>query len=156
MIIIHEIAPVGHVIRLVMGAESEAMIRTHGNLMVDITPLIPRDKEAPVLVSISKVDSEARTLETINNAGIQPPFYSPMVVMSPVLAPAPQPIPLNKTVKHPAIQVGACHLCNSKDVEIIRVPGEKPICVSCYKIHMGLASKFYDKNRKTDEPKSGI
>jgi len=150
MIIVCEPSPIGSILRLVLGAESKAMIAIHGNLMADITPLVkevPKDK--PLFLSISFVDNELRTLEILKASEVEPPFYSPMTVITPK--------PIEKTNKKEqvmgkvTIQTGRCHVCNDPDVELIIVKGEKPVCVDCFRINMGLASKHYIKHEKVEE-----
>lgn len=163
MIILHELAPVGNIIRTIVGPESDAMVRTHGNLMVDITPLLANAKDQPVFISLSYVDSEVRTLEILGKSGLTPPFYSPMAIIAPAIginhtseSKKPEQAgeqPMNTVT----IRSGRCHLCHTNNVEVISVKGEKPICTSCFKINMGLASKHYVKNDKgSNEPKAGI
>jgi len=167
MIILHEVTPVGTVIRMIMGAESEAMIRAHGNIMVDIAPLLANvPREQPLFIAVSQVDNEIKTAELMKKSGISPPFYSPMMVISPALpnqrdmAPSTAPGTVSeKPTVNPAsmiVKMGKCTYCGAGNKEVIKIKNGQPMCAECLNLNMALANKHTKSKKGTNESKSSI
>lgn len=153
MIVLHETNENYNQIKLIIGAESEVMMRMHGNMTLDISPIMNQlDQNKPVLLSVGRVDSEAGTLGLVAATGAKPPFVAPLAVIDTTGKTADGVYKdLNsksdKTGNRAKVKQGKCPLCAAEG-DIICVEGEKPICPSCFKIEQGLKKTSKKKKNK--------
>lgn len=169
MILLYGKNPVGNVIHAVVGPESTLWTDLHGALTVDITPLLEAcDTNMPVLLNLTKCDSEAQLNRRLNEtmaSGAPYPFLPGTSVFSPLgMQAAAQDGPVidgakrakeQPVAKASAAQAaqqdteglrsvkiprGRCDRCSDKKAELI--PGlTPPICFNCAKIDLYQARK---------------
>ena len=142
MIITHETSEVGNLIRVITGIESEVMIRLHGVMVIDITPILMQfDSNKPVYLSIGKVDSEVQTIGMAKAIDAKPPFMAPLCVIdNNVVTEKPKVESGVKEVKpdhRVRVEPGKCKLCGNTDT-LIKIDHDMAICPGCFKINAGL------------------
>ena len=132
--------PLGNVLHLVVGPESELVMDMEGSCIMEISALLNKfDTQAPVFVSITRSRSEAQTSASLKQAGVPH-----MGVVSQVdkcdgnceACGTDKP----KTKAKPKVQAKAdvCDYCHNT-VPLMPVPGKR-ICASCTQIELGLKS----------------
>ena len=154
MILTHETNEVGNIIRVITGIESEVMLKIHGVMVVDITPILSQlDSNKPVFLSIGKTDSEVQAVQMMHAVNAKPPFYAPLCVIDNniiVKEDKVKDVKDTKVIKsdhNVRMTKGKCHLCGGTDT-LINVDRELGICPGCFKINVGLNKKV-----KTDATK---
>ena len=154
MIITHETNEVGNVIRVITGIESEVMIRLHGCMVLDITPILGQlDQSKPVFLSLGKVDSEMQTVNMMQATQAKPPFMAPLVVVDnnikdDKVKSDTTPVKSNNRVR---VEPGKCKLCGGVD-NLIKIDHDMSMCPSCAKINMGLTKINNLKNVMVSTP----
>ena len=155
MIITHETNDVGNVIRVITGIESEVMIRLHGCMVLDITPILGQlDQSKPVFLSLGKVDSEMQTVNMMQATQAKAPFMAPLVVVDnnikddKVKPTDATPVKSNNRIR---VEPGKCKLCGGVD-NLIKIDHDMSMCPSCAKINMGLTKINKLKNVMVSTP----
>lgn len=148
--------PMGNVLHLVIGPESELVMDMQGSAVMDITPVINKfDAAHPVFVSLSRSRNEITTSNALKQAGV-----SHLGFMA-----TPAPDGCSGDCEHCNVDHGSsggtyavggnfkqgkkpgksevknetCAYCK-KPGQLLPVPGFK-ICVSCAQIELGLNAK---------------
>jgi hypothetical protein len=162
--------PIGNVVHVVLGRESQLWADLHGAVTIDLTGVLKlADPAMPVLLNITRCEDEhetAKQLDTLLANGGSYPCMPPTMVFAPngqpvtsafagqpdkpvMLRPAAdkqaaaQPAQTahpKRVSQAPAPLVGKCSRCPGDRVPL--VPGLSPaICYSCAKIDLYLARK---------------
>lgn len=147
--------PVGNVLHLIMGPETDLVIDVQGSQIMDISALLNKfSQSAPVFVNISRSRNESMTSDSLKQAGV------PHVGISAAPAGCDGECELcdiesQRNGMHVArsagkdkdkagrvkiasknVATGVCSYCK-KTTTLLPIPGFK-ICVSCAQIELGL------------------
>ena len=146
MILTYETNPVGNILKVITGIESEAMLKMHGTMVVDITRILSQfNPGKPVFLSIGRTDSEQQTVSLLKLLDLKAPFMAPLTVINTnnngneigAIADSKD----NKTNANAigvSIVKGKCANCGI-DAQLVKIGRDSGICPSCIKLDMGLA-----------------
>lgn len=145
--------PIGNVLHLILGPESELIADIHGATIMDVTPAINKfSTEKPIFVSISRCKSEVETskhlgfvkIEHINSLVGTEKGSSCEGCGSCGTIPGKDKEPAPEKVMIP-FKDGVCGYCNSKG-KLLPIPGQK-ICLTCAQIELGCKTELKNAAR---------
>ena len=154
MLIVRGQNPMGNVLHLVSGTETEFWMDLHGSVVLDITPLLAEmDHDRSVYLHISRCKSEALVGAQLHGAianGASYPFMPPVAVFASEhkdgeqkeatkVTQTPLNRGINKKDKHEGKQV-ICSHCGAVGDTVANI--EPAICSSCVKIELYFAQKY--------------
>ena len=137
--------PIGNVLHIITGAESDAAMAVNGCVMLDITPALKQmDVAKPVVIKLTRCDSEAKftqNMQSVMGTNGTYPFIPPIIAFGPqaMVDKLVPEIDASVTPDIPAAvtNTGVCSKCGDK--RAVLVQGITPsICTDCVKIELGL------------------
>lgn len=128
MIVLPGQNPMGNVLHVVVGPETELFTDIHGAALMDVTEFITQmEPDKPVFLSVTRCKSEPVTAAMMRGSGI---------THKNSFAAAGKEHASDKPLSGSSVSdVGVCQFC-SRSTELIPVPKYK-ICVSCAQIEIG-------------------
>lgn len=136
--------PIGNVLHLILGPESELIADIHGATIMDVTLAINKfSTEKPIFVSISRCKSEIETSKQLTYTKIEHINSLPGIsdkssscdncgacgtIPGKDKEPSPEKVMIS-------FKDGVCAYCNSKG-KLLPIPGQK-ICMTCAQIELG-------------------
>ena len=138
MILVPGHNPMGNVLHLILGPESDLFSDLNGMQIVDISALLEMfNRDEPVFIQVTRTNSEQHTIAGLMNMGL--PVASTFVGGGQ----QQQVSPKVKAVPHqPSTRQGVCSYCN-QPAELVPTKAFR-ICEQCLQIELGL-----NKQRKT-------
>jgi hypothetical protein len=142
MLVIPGHNPMGNVIHMILGPESEMFSDIHGATILDVTPILScMNMEEKVYLHLTRCRSEQQTEAVLKASNIA--FFNtfsgwnnaPENLKQIIEKDKPQEI----VAKIAKAKVDRCHYCN-RETTLLPVPGFK-ICVVCAQIELGQKKK---------------
>lgn len=140
MIIVPGQNPLGNVMHVILGPESDLVSDIHGAIIMDITDVVNHmDKNNKVFLSVSKCRSESASAGMMKQAGLL--HFSSVGPAADCkscnnescsLPKHEQPKASDLTV---SLKSGKCSYCNH-DTKLLPIPGVK-VCITCAQIEFG-------------------
>lgn len=138
--------PLGNVLHLVIGPESELIMDMQGAVIMDVTQIINRFVTSePVFVSLSRSRNEIMTSNSLKQAEVPhmgitgTPEKCDGKCNDCHVGPNGVPIPASAAKPKKIVKDEACRYCK-KVTQLLPIPGFK-ICVACAQIELGLNMK---------------
>jgi hypothetical protein len=149
MILVPGKNPIGNVLHVIMGPESELYMDLHGSQIVDITAILNMfDKSVRVVLHVTRSCSERDTIEGLIMAGAPVASTHGSTVKSGV-APQAQPDAAPAAATAPAAPVdGVCSYCAQHKAIVSTAAW---ICESCLQIELGLRKQRAQKKKDVPE-----
>lgn len=139
--------PMGNVIHLIVGPETEMFMDIHGSMIIPVAELLNTfDKNETVFVSFTRCKSEMATQMMLKNAGIMH-MASFSLVGQNIVEPGAQTESKAKQESPKAESkksVERCKYCK-RETELLPIPGFK-ICTVCAQIELGTAKAAKEKH----------
>lgn len=140
--------PLGHVVHMIVGPETEFQTDIHGATVVDVTPLLMAMNGAErIFLSYTRCRSEFQTAQIMNSSEV--PHLNSFVTSQNNAenkgANVPAAAPTGEQVK----KTTRCSYCNSTSASLLPIPGFK-ICTECAQIELGRKRQAAEKEIKKD------
>lgn len=149
MIVVQGNNPIGNVIHLIMGPESDLIQDVHGAIILDVTEVVNSlSRDSKTFVSISKCRNESMTGSLMNSAGLKFNGTFPQIMPGSKACECDECKKASKdkpTETKPeesvtvALKEGICSYCHAK-TRLMPIAGES-ICMPCAQIELGLKKK---------------
>ena len=144
--------PIGNVLHVVSGPETEMFTDIHGAKIVEITSaLAAMDPSARIFLSLTRCKSEPAAEARFKAADINyiSSFAGKTTMASDVPPVQAKKVPTKKPTKAAAV-AQKCEYCK-REAELLPVPGVK-ICTICAQIEIGRAKAVAEVPNKDTEP----
>ena len=144
MIVVPGKNPLGNVVHLVLGPESELFLDMNGAAIASLDDTLAQfDSNRPIFVSITRTRNEADTVSRLQTSGAlfhdsfkaNPETGKVHATHAKGTGPMPGVPPRQGPKPAPNLEVGKCQLC-SQQTRLLPIPGLS-ICVTCAKIEIG-------------------
>ena len=141
----------GHVLRLIVGPETDLYLDVHGAGTLDLTPvLFAMNGATKVMLSLTRCKSETSTSRCMQATAVPHlnSFEETAEPEQPGRAARETPDP---EAILPAVVTGRCSFCGKPDIELLRVPGVK-VCPVCAQIELNRLRISQDTEATKETP----